>query len=102
MIRKILKKAINILVKINNWVDRDTDKETTSVITGAIILVGILVLHKAVLFIFAAIIIANRVIHRFGYWRRWELSIIMEGVGAKEETIKPEGSEDVAEAEKTD
>ena len=98
--KKILKKALSILVKINNWVDRDTDKETTSIVTGIIILVGILVLHKSFVFIFAAIIIANRVIHRFGYWRRWELRMVMEGVGTKETIEK--GSEDDAEAKKKD
>ena len=95
MIKKILKKALNILVKINNWVDKDADKQISSVVTGIIILVGILVLHKAYVFVFAAIIIANRVIHRFGYWRRWELSMLMEGVGTEVDndlTIK--GSQD--------
>ena len=84
MIKKILKKALSILVKINKWVDGDVDKGIISVVTGIIILVGILVLHKAYIFIFAAIIIANRIIHRFGYWRRWELSMLMEGQDDKE------------------
>lgn len=74
MIKKILKKALNVLVRINNWFDKD-DEKIGLIVFGIVFLLMILILNKAVLFIFTLAIIANGVIHRFGYWSQWELSI---------------------------
>jgi len=96
MIKKILKKALNVLVRINNWFDKD-DEKIGLIVFGIVFLLMILILHKTVLFILTSAIIANGVIHRFGYWRRWELSILMEGVGKKETIIPEKRSSDDAE-----
>lgn len=72
MVKKILKRVFGVLVKINEWIDKDADKEVYSVISGIIILLAILILKKPVLFVFVLIVIVDRVLHRFNIWKKLE------------------------------
>jgi len=75
MFDKIVCKIISVIRKMNQWWDKDEDKETTSCVAGAMILAGILLLNKGALFIVAFILVTNRIFHRFNLWTRWECTI---------------------------
>jgi uncharacterized membrane protein YecN with MAPEG domain len=57
---------------MNQWWDKDEEKEISTIIAGGLILLGIIILNKGILFIIALILIANRVIHRFNMWTKME------------------------------
>ena len=81
MFKTLLKKTCEVLNRINTWVDKDADKQVASIIIGLIILLGIIILNKFLLAIFAAIIISNRVMHRFQLWWKWSLKLGEETPG---------------------
>lgn len=72
MLKKILCSAVLVIRRMNQWWDKDEDKEVASIVAGIIILLGILILKKPILFIIALIFIGNRVVHRFNLWTNWE------------------------------
>ena len=74
MFSNILAKGFSVIRRMNQWWDKDEDKEVAAVIAGFLILVGILVLKKPILFIVALVLVVNRVIHRFNLWTHWECS----------------------------
>jgi len=53
---------------MNQWWDKDEEKAIASVVAGLIILFGIAILSKPILFIIALFFIANRVLHRCNVW----------------------------------
>ena len=57
---------------MNEWWDKDEDKAIASVVAGLIILIGIAVLNKAVLFIIALFLVSDRVLHRCNLWTTLE------------------------------
>ena len=71
MLNKLLSKAFSVILRMNDWWDRDEDKQVASIISAIIILLGILVLKKPILFVVALILLANRVIHRFDLRDKW-------------------------------
>lgn len=75
---------IRVIRRMNEWWDKDEDKEVGSIIAGILILAGIIVLSKTALFIFALILITNRVLHRFNVWTSMEC-----GVGADPPVASP-------------
>ncbi len=75
MIKKLLAKAFAVVRRMNEFWDRDEDKEVSSIISAVIILAGILILKKPILFVIALVLLSNRVIHRFDLWTTWENSI---------------------------
>lgn len=75
MFKKMLCKVVSVIRRMNQWWDKDEEKEIAAVISGIIILAGILILNKAILFIIALILIINRVIHRFNLWTSWECDV---------------------------
>jgi hypothetical protein len=65
---------------MNQWWDKDEDKEIAAVISGILILLGIIILNKAILFVVAFILILNRVLHRFNLWTMMECEVNGDGV----------------------
>lgn len=84
MFKKLSCLPIRVIRRMNEWWDKDEDKEVGSIIAGILILAGIIVLSKAALFIFALILITNRVLHRFNVWTSIEC-----GVGSDEPVTSP-------------
>ena len=78
MFKKILSKVFGGVRRMNDWWDKDKDKDIASVAAVTIFLLAILVLKKSILFIFALILLTNRIIHRFGLWDKLEVSFEVE------------------------
>jgi len=76
MFQKILGKGFSVIRRMNQWWDKDEDKAPQWIVSGIIILIGILILKKPILFIIAFILIGNRIIHRFNWWTKWECSFV--------------------------
>jgi hypothetical protein len=74
MFKKILSKAFSVIRRMNDWWDRDEDKEVASIISAIIILLGILILKKPILFVVALVLLTNRVMHRFDVWDKLSIS----------------------------
>lgn len=75
MFKKILCKAISVIRKMNQWWDKDEEKEIAAVISGILILLAIIILNKTILFVVAFILILNRVLHRFNLWTLMECEV---------------------------
>ena len=85
MFKKMLCKAVSVIRRMNQWWDKDEDKGVAAIISGIIILIGILILNKAILFIIALILIINRIIHRFNLWTNWECDVSEDEVSSSVE-----------------
>lgn len=108
MFTKILCKGISVIRRMNQWWDKDEEKEIATTVSGILILAGIIILSKAALFIVALIFIANRVLHRCNVWTLLEGDLCEVGE-TPESPIKVNSAdisdfdiEEVDEKEKTD
>jgi hypothetical protein len=80
MFKKILCKGISVIRRMNQWWDKDEEKEIAAVISGILILLAIIILNKTILFVVAFILILNRVLHRFNLWTSMECEVNGDGV----------------------
>ena len=78
----MLCKAVSVIRRMNQWWDKDEDKGIAAIISGIIILAGILILNKAILFVIALILIINRIIHRFNLWTNCECDVSEDEVSS--------------------
>jgi len=83
MFKNLLCKVVSAIRRMNEWWDKDEEKVIASVVTGIIILVGILALNKAALFIIALFLILNRVIHRCDIWTLLECDLSDEPISSQ-------------------
>lgn len=106
MFKTILCRGISVIRRMNQWWDKDEEKEIASVVAGLIILLGIMILNKGLLFFIALFFIANRVLHRCNVWTLLEGDLCEVGetasspIKVKDSSIG--GFEVVDEKEKTD
>jgi hypothetical protein len=75
MFKKILCKGISVIRRMNQWWDKDEEKEISTIISGMLILLGIIILNKGILLVVAFILILNRVLHRFNLWTMMECEV---------------------------
>ena len=75
MFENILCKAVSAIRQMNQWWDKDEDKAIASVIAGLIILLGILIFNKGILFLIALFLVSNRILHRCNVWTMLECDI---------------------------
>ena len=91
MFKKIFCTAASVIRRMNQWWDKDEDKAIASVVAGLIILIGIAVLNKVVLFIIALVLVSNRVLHRCNFWTLCECDLSQDPVNSSvefDETIE--------------
>jgi hypothetical protein len=86
MSEKILRKVVSIIRRMNQWWDKDEEKEISTAVSGVLILLGILILNKGVLFIVAFILIFNRVLHRLNLWTKMESQMSEESTDSSSVT----------------